>query len=122
VGNVGTLNSASLTADFTSQQVSTALDITINGANWTATGQGPIGAQAGLANHQFSGVINGGSISSLSGLPPTGNFSGFFTNPGGAPGSVPAGAGLSYTLHDVQGIYLNDGAFSVDGVAVFRKP
>jgi hypothetical protein len=123
VGNVGTLNSASLTADFTALQISTALNISINGATWVATGQGPIGAQAGLADHQFSGVINGGFISSLSGVPaPTGSFSGFFTNPGGAPGSVPAGAGMSYTMHDPQGVYLNDGAFSIDGVAVFKKP
>jgi hypothetical protein len=123
VGNIGTLNSASLTADFTAQQVTTALNISMNGDTWIATGQGPIGAQANLADHQFSGVINGGSISSLSGVPaPIGNFSGFFTNPGGAPGSVPAGAGMSYTMHDPQGIYLNNGAFSIDGVAVFKKP
>jgi hypothetical protein len=122
VGNVGTLNSATLTADFLYQQVSTSLDITINGGTWTATGQGPIGAQAGVANHQFAGAITGGSISALGGMAPTGSFSGFFTNPGGAPGSLPTGAGMTYSLNDAQGTYLNDGAFSVDGVAVFRQP
>jgi hypothetical protein len=114
-GNLGTLNSAAFTADFTAQTVDSALDITINGLNWVATGQGLIGAQSGLPAHQFAGSYTGGLIGPVQGGP-AGSFSGFFTNPGGAPG-VPAGVGLTYTLSDGQGQL-----GSVDGAVVFRKP
>lgn len=116
IGNVGTLNSASLIADFTSQLVTSTLDISVGGRNWTALGIGPIGAQAGVLSHQFAGVYTSGT--DPDGFTPSGQFSGFFTNPGGVPG-VPAGAALTYTLETSP--FSNLPQF-VDGAAVFRKP
>lgn len=111
-GNLGTLNSATFDADFTGQLVTSALDLTVNGITWVASGQGVIGAQLGLPAHQFSGSYNG-TVSPVSGLV-SGTFSGFFTNPGGATDG-PAGAGLTYHLSAGQL------GLDVDGAAVFRK-
>jgi hypothetical protein len=106
LGHLGTLNSATFTADFTAQQVSASVDLTINGESWAASGGGSIGTQAGLQSHQFSGVFSSGAVGA-SGTTPHGSFSGFFTNPG---------AGFTYTVNDPTG------GNSVDGAAVFRKP
>ena len=114
-GNTGILNNASLSADFTNQLVSAAFDITINNLNIVATGDGVIGAQAGLPAHQFSGNINGGIINPIQGVP-TGSFSGFFCAPGGTVPGVPGGAGLTYSIGDGQGTIV------VDGAAAFRGP
>ena len=113
-GNVGMLNNASLSADFTHQSVSASFDVTVNHVNIIATGDGLIG-QTGLAAHQFAGSITGGVISTTQAAP-QGSFSGFFSAPGGTVPGVPGGAGLTYTLTDGQG------ALAVDGAAAFRGP
>jgi hypothetical protein len=113
LGNVGVLGSATFSADFTTQTVDSALDLTLAGNNWVMSGRGSIGAQAGLQPHQFSGAYNG-TINGA--LPAFGSYTGFFSQPGGTTPGVPGGAGLSYTLGDGQGV------FSATGVAVFRGP
>jgi hypothetical protein len=113
-GNVGMLNNAALSADFTHQSVSASFDVTVNHVNIIATGDGSIG-QAGLAAHQFAGSITGGVISTTQ-TAPQGSFSGFFSAPGGTVPGTPGGAGLTYTLTDGQG------GLAVDGAAAFRGP
>jgi hypothetical protein len=108
------LNNASLSADFTHQTVSASLDLTVNQVNVMATGNGSIGASAGLPAHQFNGTITSGVISG-SGATPQGSFSGFFSAPGGTQPGVPGGAGLSYTITDGHSL-------TVDGAAAFRGP
>jgi hypothetical protein len=114
-GNLGKLNGATLDADFTNQLVHTSVDLTINSTNWVASGQGTIGAQAGLASHQFAGAYTGAINPSQGTL--NGSFNGFFSAPGGTTPGVPGGAGLTYTLSDAQG-----SGTVVDGVVVFRGP
>jgi hypothetical protein len=109
LGNLGTLNSATLDADFTAQTVTSTLDITVGGLHWVANGGGNIGAQVNLPAHQFVGGYNQGQgrIDPIQGQP-IGSFSGFFTN---------TGAGMTYSLGDAQ----FSGA-TVEGALVFRKP
>ncbi len=115
-GHTGVLNNASLTADFTHQVVDASFSLTINHTNVNANGTGAIGANAGLAAHQFTGTITGGSIGSI-GTTPQGSFSGFFSGPGGSSASaMPGGAGLTYTITD------GHGGLTVDGAAAFRRP
>ena len=110
---VGVLNSATFSADFTSQSVNSTLDLTVNNLNWQVSGQGVIGAQAGLPAHQFSGAYTSGTINSTQGTA-TGTFSGFFTAPGSTVPGVPGGVGLTYSLVDGQGLN------QVDGAAAFQ--
>jgi hypothetical protein len=114
-GHTGVLHNASLTANFTSQLVSAAFDITINHHNVVATGTGAMGASAGLAAHQFTGTINGGVVTPTL-TTPQGTFSGFFSAPGGKDSGAPGGAALTYSITDGNGL------FTVDGAAAFRKP
>lgn len=113
-GHVGVLNNAALTADFTHQTIGASLNLTVDHLNVSATGNGQIGASAGLPAHQFNGTIASGVISG-SGTTPQGSFSGFFSAPGGTQPGVPGGAGLSYTITDGHSL-------TVDGAAAFRGP
>jgi hypothetical protein len=115
LGNVGTLNSASFDADFTNQLVNAALDLTVNSNNWVVAGQGTIGAQAGLAAHQFSGTLSG--VIAPTGLAANGSFIGFFSQPGGTVAGVPGGAALTYQLAEGQQVVA-----PVTGAVVFRGP
>lgn len=115
LGNVGVLGSASLRADFTNMQVDSTLLIDINGASWSATGNGNIGAAAQLPAHMFQGFYGNVAIDGIAGG--NGIFSGFFSEPG--PTSDPAfpgGAGLTYSLQDMSG------TTSISGAAVFGNP
>jgi hypothetical protein len=112
-GNLGVLNGASLSADFTHQQVAAAFDVTVNNVNVVALGTGNIGVAQGLQPHQFGGTVNAGAVSN-SAATPHGSFSGFFTSPGGTQSGVPGGAGVTYTISDGQGL-------TVDGAAAFRN-
>jgi hypothetical protein len=114
-GNVGTLGSASLSADFTNKTVASTLDVTVAGNNWIASGFGVIGAQAGLPAHQFEGLYDTIQINPVQGTG-TGTFSGFFSGPATGAGGAPAGAGLSFNLND------NLGLIQVNGVAAFVAP
>ena len=102
-GNTGSLESGSLTADFTNQTVSSNLSINIGGDSWQATGQGSIATGSPVFDGAYE--VNRGS-----GATGTGNFTGFFGgNP--LPSGAPSGAGLGYQL--------NSGDTSVSGAAAF---
>jgi hypothetical protein len=115
LGNVGTLNSASFDADFTNQLVNAALDLTVNNNNWVVAGTGTIGAQVGLAPHQFSGALSG--VINPTGFAANGSFVGFFSQPGGTVAGVPGGAALTYQLSEGQQLVA-----PVTGAVVFRGP
>ncbi len=114
-GNVGTLGTASLTADFTNNLVASTLGLTVAGNTWTASGSGAIGAQAGLPAHQFAGFYDTIQIDPIQGTG-TGTFSGFFSGPSTGPGGAPAGTGITFNLNDSLG------QFQVNGAAAFVAP
>lgn len=115
LGNVGVLNSATFDANFTTQQVATSVDLTVNNLNWVASGIGSIGGQANLPAHQFAGSFNG-IINPIQGTV-SGTFSGFFTTPGSNVPGIPGGVGLTYSLQDgfMQ-------VSPVDGAIAFKAP
>jgi hypothetical protein len=118
-GNVGTLGTATFTADFNNQSVDSTLALSAGPRDWSAAGTGPIGAQAGLPAHQFGGSYNVTGTNTANGQPFSGfgTFSGFFSGPGDptVPG-VPGGAGLSYSLLDDTDNTI------VQGTAAFGAP
>ena len=114
-GNAGVLGAATFDADFTNMLVDSTLVIDINGANWSAAGQGNIGAAALLPAHLFEGIYGSVTINGVTGG--TGMFSGFFSEPGpSSDPSYPGGVGLTYSLQD-QG-----GTTTVSGAAAFGNP
>ena len=118
LGNTGVLGAATFDADFTNMLVDSTLLIDINGASWSAAGQGNIGAAALLPAHLFQGIYSTVTITDPTGtLTGTGNFSGFFSQPGpSSDPSFPGGVGLTFSLQD-QG-----GTTTVSGAAVFGNP
>lgn len=114
LGNVGTLGSASFIANFTTFQVDSTLDISINGANWIATGIGSIGSAAQLPAHLFNGNYSVAVDGIGGGL---GVFSGFFSAPGNTSDpTFPGGVALTYALQD------EPGTTTVSGAAAFGDP
>lgn len=114
-GNTGVLGSATFDADFTNMRVDSTLSIDINGSNWTAAGQGNIGAQALQPAHMFLGNYGVVTIDGVTGG--TGVFSGFFSEPGPTSDpTYPGGVGLTYSLQDMGG------ATTVSGAAAFGNP
>jgi hypothetical protein len=114
LGNVGVLGSATFDADFTNMLVDSTLVIDINATTWSATGTGRMGAVAGLPAHLFSGSYAVTIGASLTG---SGEFSGFFSEPGPASDpAIPGGVGLTYSLQDMTGSTV------VSGAAVFGNP
>jgi hypothetical protein len=107
-GNTGVLRQADLAADFTNQLVSTTLSLSIDNVDIVATGNGSIGAAAGLPAHHFIGAMTGGTVNTTPGNV-QGTFSGFFTAPGTTPG-IPAGVGLTYSIDVDAGARVMDGA------------
>lgn len=118
LGNAGVLGAATFDADFTNMLVDSTLLIDINGASWSAAGQGNIGAAALLPAHLFQGIYSSVTITDPTGTSTgTGNFSGFFSQPGpSSDPSFPGGVGLTFSLQD-QG-----GTTTVSGAAVFGNP
>jgi hypothetical protein len=115
LGNTGVLGAATFSADFTNMRVDSTLVLDINGANWSAAGQGNIGAAAQLPAHLFQGFYGAVIVNGVTGG--TGVFSGFFSQPGASSDpSFPGGAGLTYSLQD-QG-----GTTTVSGAAAFGNP
>ena len=114
-GNTGVLGSATFDADFTNMRVDSTLSIDINGFNWTAAGQGDIGAQALQPAHMFLGNYSAVTINGVSGG--SGVFSGFFSEPGPTSDpTYPGGVGLTYSLQDMGG------TTTVSGAAAFGNP
>ncbi len=115
-GNVGVLIDAGFQADFTNMTVNSSLDVDIGGSNWSASGNGNIGAQAGLAAHLFNGLYNSIVINGIPLNNPVGSFSGFFSEPGpSSDPNFPGGVGLTFELQDGTGIV-------VSGAAAFGDP
>ncbi|MDA0706253.1 MAG: FecR family protein [Proteobacteria bacterium] len=115
LGNVGVLGNATFRADFTRMLVNSTLLIDINGASWSASGNGNIGAAAQLPAHLFQGNYGNVAINRTAGG--NGVFSGFFAQPGPVSDpSFPGAAGLTYSLQDMTG------STSVSGAAVFGNP
>jgi hypothetical protein len=115
LGNVGVLGSATFTADFTRQFVTSSLSLDINNSNWTATGTGNMGGATGLPAHLFEGPYNSVVIDGVA----SGNgvFSGFFSDPGNTSDpSFPGGVGMTYSLQDMTG------TTEVSGALVFGNP
>jgi hypothetical protein len=114
-GNVGVLGAATFDADFTNMRVDSTLVIDINGSNWTAAGQGNIGAAAQLPAHLFNGTYGAVTINGVTGG--SGVFSGFFSEPGPkSDPSYPGGVGLTFSLQDMGG------STTVSGAAAFGNP
>ena len=89
--------------------------IDIAGIQWTAAGTGGIGTAVMLPGHMFSGFYSAVSMGAASGG--TGQFSGFFSQPGPTSDPrFPGGVGLTYSLQDMLG------TISVSGAAVFGDP
>ena len=108
--NLGTVNSASLTVNFSSQLVDLALNATVNGLTWVVTGTGaPLrggGNGPGHAIFDFNFNCTGCNTGSLSatigaGYLTSGNVSGALT------GNGLTGAILSYALTSVSGSTLS---------------
>ncbi len=115
LGNVGVLGSATFTADFTRQFVTSSLSLDINNSNWTATGTGNMGGATGLPAHLFEGLYNSVAIDGVA----SGNgvFSGFFSDPGNTSDpSFPGGVGMTYSLQDMTG------TTEVSGALAFGNP
>ncbi|MGJ8669431.1 MAG: FecR family protein [Oceanococcus sp.] len=104
-GTVGFLGSASLSANFDTQQVQSAVNLSVDQQLWEASGSGSLGGALanGTPRNVFAGnyqtVLINGSVNGA------GDFSGFFTE--GAQG-----AGLSYRL--------SGAGSAVSGVAAFE--
>jgi len=108
LGNVGTLNSASLQADFTAQKVNVGVDATVNAVNYVATANGLPILNAQFGNNMGSGgtltaTANGSAVTAA-------QLSGVFT---GDHTKGTGGAALVYG-------FLN-GATVVNGVAAFHQ-
>jgi hypothetical protein len=118
LGNVGVLGNASFSADFISQTVNSMVVLDIAGANWSASGNGTIGAMAGLPAHLFNGIYNNVAITGPVGtIIGTGVFSGFFSAPGpSSDPTFPGGVGMTYSLSDPQS------GTAVSGALAFGNP
>lgn len=114
-GNVGTLGSATLSANFGAQTVSSSVALTVNSQNWSASvTNAPI-----LKGSLFYAdkILGGGgtqvplAVTSTLGTSTAGTLMGAFTGTSGQ------GAGIAYSLN-VNG----STGTTVSGVAAFRKP
>jgi hypothetical protein len=103
LGNVGTLNSASLTADFTAKTVNVGVNATVNSVNYVANG-----SNLPIINTVFSKNNGLGTFTATAnGVATTGNVGGSFT------GTTGNGALVIYG-------FLN-GTTVVNGVAAFHR-
>jgi len=115
-GNTGTLNSASLTANFTSMTVDLGINATVGATTLAATATGmPIQSDAsfdGSAGTSLS-ITCTGTCNTGSGSVNTGNIGGAFT------GSTGNGAGVAYSLRNAAGTTSTGTVIS--GVAAFHR-
>jgi hypothetical protein len=117
--HIGTVNSASLSVNFTTQLVNLALNATVNGITWTATGTGAtLGNGPGNAGFEFNTTPNqnctGGCAQGTLALTATGGLyssSGYLS--GGLTGNGLTGAMLSYSMSGTS----VSGALNLAGVA-----
>ncbi|TAJ80632.1 MAG: hypothetical protein EPO42_04010 [Gallionellaceae bacterium] len=103
LGNAGTLNSATLAANFTAQTVNVGVTATVNAVNYVSTG-----TNLPINQAQFSSNGNGGTFTATAnGATAAGFVGGVFT---GATGN---GAAVAYGFQN--------GATTVNGVAAFHR-
>ena len=124
LGNVGTLTSATLSADFTNQKVNAAVVATVNGTTWNASTQvGGVPIIAGIAfeaRKDLGGTGNlnvscsGGSCINLSA-----NLAGRLT--GAFVGATGQGAGVAYSLFNGTVSPVSVTGTTINGVAAFRR-
>lgn len=118
LGGVGTLNSASLSANFSTQTVNLGLNVTTpNAGNLVATGANIPIEQKNFFNASTANAPNGGRNQGLLTIicaagcgvaaPVSGNIGGVFVGAGGI------GAGMAYGL--------SNGTVNVNGVAAFHR-
>lgn len=93
-GLAGQLLGASLSADFTNATLATTLSVLVDGQGWFAQGTVPLDG-----GNLFGGNYDSGNIGGT--LPIIGGFSGFFSEPANAPGTL--AAGLAWSLIDPLG-------------------
>ena len=112
-GNVGTFNSAALSANFSARTVNTSLNITIAGQTWNAAASNvPIYraqyfatyAGAAIANVAPAGTLTITCAPSCTPVIPSGSIDGFFT------GRTGRGAGVMYNLNS-----------NISGAIAFRR-
>lgn len=115
LGNVGVLNSAALTANFTAKTVDASLGLTVNGSAWAASAVGlPI--KAGTFFEAEKGFSAPGNLAvTRDGVATStrGSLIGGFTGPAGR------GAAVMYSLN--QGSHSSFGGTTVSGVAAFKR-
>lgn len=105
VGEPGSLDGLSFSADFTNLTVASALQVTVRDRLYYGSGSGTYTA-GGL---QFTGNFTSGEIAGLG--PATGRYAGFFS-PADPNQGLPLGAGIVYAIDDPSG-----GVGRVDGAA-----
>ncbi len=105
-GHIGTLNSATLNANFTQRTVDTSINVGINGQTWTGTAQAvPIYRDQYFSAYGGSSVpgIPRPSVFAITCAPnctpttPSGSIDGFFTGRSGR------GAGVMYNMNNISG-------------------
>jgi hypothetical protein len=115
-GLTGTLNSATLTADFTAQTVNVGVNVTVNGSNMVASATGvPIVQKAAFSANSAIPAGTPGNLtvtcSGTCGASAAGQIAGGFTGAGGT------GAGIMYALQRIGGTSPG----SIAGVAAFHR-
>lgn len=115
-GLLGTLNSATLTADFTNQTVNVGVNVTVNGSNMVASATGvPIVQRAAFSADSSIPAGTPGKLtvtcSGTCGASTAGQIAGGFTGSGGT------GAGIMYALQRIGGTSPG----SIAGVAAFHR-
>jgi hypothetical protein len=123
-GGVGTLNSASLVANFGTQKVDVAVNATVSGRTWNASANA-VNILAGTGFEASKSISGGGPLSVTCtgtgcGASAVGKISGAFTGPTGTA------AGIAYSLNTGAGINNAgnlpvNGGISMGGVAAFKR-
>ena len=116
LGNIGTLNSATLTANFTAQTVDVGVNVTVNGSNMIAQATGaPIIQKTAFSADTSIPVGTPGNLSvtctGTCGASTSGKIAGAFSGAGGT------GAGIMYAMQRLGGATPG----SISGVAAFHR-
>ncbi len=110
LNQVGTLNSATFSANFTNSTVAASINASLPNSTWVASGNGTISGGTNLFAGSLSGTFTDTQFNFSQ--PANGSFNGFFTGPQDLTG-VPNGVGLSFEMTEPQT------QSSINGVAAF---
>ena len=121
-GNIGTLNSATLNANFSAKTVDTGVNLSVGGRTWSASATAlPILGGIGFMAEKIPGSTTGTLAVTCTGCASS-QLAGQIV--GGFGGSTGQGAGIAYTLNS-GGLPQTHGgaagAVTVGGVAAFRR-